>query len=430
MKNFFLILIGKLVVWVSKISNKGNGSTWPGHIALSTDKNFLRDMLRKNLTLKVIFIVGTNGKTTTGKMITTILEKSGKKVFQNTSGANLLNGIASSFIRHANLSGKIKEEYAVFEVDENTLPLALNQITPFAVIALNLFRDQLDRYGELDSIAKKWKKALADLPQSSFVILNGDDPQIAYLGDSLKVHTDYFGIEDKTKLQKTLQHAADTIYCPRCNHKLVFSGTYFSHIGVWYCPSCKLKRPVPEIKNIVSPLPGIYNEYNTAAAVTFAKIVGISLDDAHKSLQHLTPAFGRQEKILYQGKQVQLFLAKNPTSFNQSIRTVVEMGGKYILFVLNDRVPDGRDVSWIWDMDIEQYVEKLSSIIVSGDRTYDMAVRMHYADFGEKLIVQDNLSEAIWTGVQKLGKDETLYILPTYSAMLEARKILTGKKIL
>ncbi|MDE2025601.1 MAG: DUF1727 domain-containing protein [Patescibacteria group bacterium] len=430
MKNFFLILAGKLVVLVSKISNKGNGSTWPGHIALSVHKNFLQDLLKKNPHLKVVFIVGTNGKTTTGKMITTILEKNGKSVFQNTSGANLLNGIASSFIRQADISGKITEEFAVFEVDENMLPLAIGQIVPFAVVALNLFRDQLDRYGELDSIAKKWKLALAGLPVSSHVILNGDDPQIAFLGDAVRTQIAYFGIEDKAKLRKTLQHAADTIYCPKCSHKLVFSGTYFSHIGIWHCPSCGLKRPVPSIKKSISPLPGVYNEYNTAAAVTFAKAVGISQEDAQKSLEYLTPAFGRQEKILFEGRHIQLFLAKNPTSFNQSIRTVVEMGGKHVLFVLNDRIPDGRDVSWIWDMDIEQYVDKLNSVIVSGDRTYDMALRMHYADVGEKLHVSDTVYEAIQTGVKKINTDETLYILPTYSAMLETRKILTGKKIL
>ena len=430
MLNLLLILLGKLIILFSRLSNRGNGSTWPGHIALLVQKTFLQSILRSNPSLKVVFIVGTNGKTTTGKMITTIFEKNSKKVFQNTSGANLLNGIASSFISHANIFGKIHEEFAVFEVDENTLPLVTSQITPFAVIALNLFRDQLDRYGELDSIAKKWKKALEKLPQSSFVVLNGDDPQIAFLGDSLKAQVLYFGLEDKAKLQKTLQHAADTIYCPRCTHKLVFEGTYFSHVGIWHCPSCKLKRPTPSIKKITSPLPGIYNAYNTAAALTFSQIIDIDPIVATRSLEQLTPAFGRQEKIIFQGKQVQLFLAKNPTSFNQSIRTVVEMGGKHILFVLNDRIPDGRDVSWIWDMDVEQYIPKITSIIVSGDRAYDMAVRMQYADGGEKLVVNNVLSEAINTGVQNLSKEDVLYILPTYSAMLEVRKILTGKKIL
>jgi len=430
MLNLLLIFIGKLVACISRVLNRGNGSTWPGHIALSIKQTFLHDLMGKNPRLKVVFIVGTNGKTTTGRMITTILEKNGKSVFQNTSGANLLNGIASSFIYHANAFGKIREEFAVFEVDENILPLAIKQITPFAVVGLNLFRDQLDRYGELDSIAKKWKSALQTLPESSKVILNADDPQVAFLGDSLISNVLYFGMEDKEQLQKVMQHAADSMYCPRCSHKLVFEGTYFSHLGVWKCTSCGLKRPSPQIKKIISPLPGIYNRYNVAAATTFAKAIGIDQTDAEKSLEDLTPAFGRQEKIIYHGKHLQLFLAKNPTSFNQSIRTVVEMGGKHLLFALNDRIPDGRDISWIWDMDIEPFIGGLENIIVSGDRAYDMALRMQYAEAGKKLVVSAVLSEAIHTAVEKLDQDETLYILPTYSAMLETRKILTGKKIL
>lgn len=429
MKNFLLILLGKFVVLFSRLTNRGNGSTWPGHIALTLNPHFLKDIVSSSQ-VKVVFIVGTNGKTTTGRMITTILEKNGKQVFQNTSGANLLNGIASTFILKSSLLGKMAEEYAVFEVDENTLPLAIEQITPYTVIALNLFRDQLDRYGELDTIAKKWKHALATLPSSCCVILNADDPQIAFLGEDLCAQVSYFGVEDNKKLQKTLQHAADSTYCPRCSHKLTFDGVYFSHLGKWRCPSCKFRRIAPKIKDVISPLPGIYNEYNTAAAVTFATVAGISQKDAEKSLEGLTPAFGRQEKITYLGKQVQLFLAKNPTSFNQSIRTVAELGGKHILFVLNDRIPDGRDVSWIWDMDIEPFIDMFTTIAVSGDRAYDMALRMQYAEAREKLIPYISLHDAINQSVQKISQDDTLYILPTYSAMLEVRKVLTGKKIL
>jgi UDP-N-acetylmuramyl tripeptide synthase len=440
MLNLLLILLGKFIIWFSRLSNQGNGSTWPGHIALSVHKTFLKDVLRSNTNVKIVFIIGTNGKTTTGKMITTILEKSGKRVFQNTSGANLLNGIASSFIHHANLLGKINEEFAIFEVDENTLPLAIEQITPFAVIALNLFRDQLDRYGELDTIAKKWKKALEDLPQSSFVILNGDDPQIAYLGSQKSkvkgqkernIH--FFGLPPSEMKQTELQHGADSIYCPNCHSRLAYSAISFSHVGSWKCLHCGLKRPSPEIKNIRSPLPGIYNEYNTAAALTFANAIGIDQIIGENNLKDLTPAFGRQEKVAFNGKYVQLFLAKNPTSFNQSIRTVVEMGGKHVLFVLHDRIPDGRDVSWIWDIDIESYVDSFSSIIISGDRVYDMALRVQYSSNSKSnahVQMFENLEEAIHCGVQKLEEDEILYILPTYSAMLEVRKILTGKKIL
>lgn len=446
MYNSFLIFLGKAVSFVSKKLGRGNGSTWPGHIALSLNKNFIHEIVQKN-NLTIIFVAGTNGKTTTTKMIQTILEKNGRRVLENTSGANLLNGIASSLVLHSTLLATLSYDVAVFEIDENTLPLALQEITPDYVILLNLFRDQLDRYGEVNTIARKWKDIMKNLPAKTTLILNADDPQIASLGDlgnnkeAKKQPTDktlptrailYFGLDD-TKLEaKSHQHAADSTYCPNCGKKLTYSTVYYSHLGKWHCPSCKLSRPEQVVTTApLYPLAGTYNKYNTHAVVALTKALGIADKKVLEALQTFTAAFGRQETVIVNGKTIRIFLAKNPISFNQSLQTVVEEGSKHILFVLNDRIPDGRDVSWIWDMDVEQYLTEEMQIHVSGDRCWDMAVRLKYAHPSIKQVnTHVRLDYAIRDLLKELPKGETLSIIPTYSAMLDVRKIITGRKIL
>ena len=431
MINSFLILLGKFVSFLSRIANRGHGSTWPGHIALSLNKNFIKDLLKENKQLQTIIVVGTNGKTTTSKLIQAILEEDKKRVFQNASGANLLNGIASTLLLKSDISGKLPYDFAIFEIDENTLPLVLKELTPHYIVALNLFRDQLDRYGEVNTIAIKWQTAMQHLPNTTTLILNADDPQIAYLGKDTKAKTTYFGLEDKTLTTKKAQHAADSTYCPNCGKKLVFSSTYYAHLGEWKCTSCKYEHPKLSLSQAAHyPLSGVYNIYNTLAAVLLAKTVGVDEKTISAALQSFKPAFGRQEILEIDGKKVQLFLAKNPASFNQSLRTVKELGGQNVLLVLNDRVPDGRDVSWIWDVDFEDYVSGIN-VHVSGDRGWDMALRIKYAHPTINHVdTHERLDYALRDMIKELPTSETLYILPTYSAMLEVRKILTGKKIL
>lgn len=435
MNNAFITLFGKTLAFGSKISNRGSGSTWPGHLALGFNKKYIQEILQ-NSHIEIILIVGTNGKTTTGKILTTILEKNHKSAFQNSAGANLVNGVASSLLTHTNLSGKLTADYAIFEVDENNLPLILEEITPNAIVVLDLFRDQLDRYGELDSIAKKWQQAFTYLPESTHLILNADDPLIAYLGQSqtIKAQVSYFGLDQTAEKGHELQHAADTLYCPRCNNKLHFQKIFYAHLGVWKCPHCKLQRPIPHLADVYFPLDGTYNKYNTLAAALTAEVLGLDKNAVDQSLHLVTPAFGRQEKLMVNGKNIQIFLAKNPTSFNETLKTIAEKNAKYVAFVLNDRIPDGRDVSWIWDIDIEHFLYQFEAVFVSGDRAYDMSLRIEYANEKEntyeKLRTFTNLKEMLSHALNELPQNETLYILPTYSAMLEVRKILTGRKIL
>lgn len=446
MTNKIVIIAGKLISLLSKTMNVGSGSTWPGHIALSLNKNYVKEILQKNTHLKMVLIAGTNGKTTTSKLIRKLLEQTRIRVIHNESGANLLNGIASALIQNASLSGKINAGYAVFEVDENSLPLVVHELTPDFLIILNLYRDQLDRYGETDSIAKKWQKVTASLPLSSSIILNADDPQIAYLAKNTKAKVFYFGLDDPKLHQKSHQHAVDSTYCPNCGKKLSYEVVYFSHSGDWECINCGVKRPrLDQSTAPIYPLSGIYNYYNTHAAVLLSKLLNIPDKTVNSALHEFSPAFGRQEIIEVEGKKAQIFLSKNPTSFNQSLRTITELKAKHLLIVLNDRIPDGRDVSWIWDVDFEDYLNDKIDVHVSGDRCFDMGLRLKYLSSSEfsnsnfqfsmktsnfKFQIEGDVRKAIAISLEKISKDEILYILPTYSAMLEVRKILTGRKIL
>lgn len=424
------ILIGKVVSLVSKLLGR-SGSTWPGHAALSLDSNIVKKLIEQNPNLKIILVAGTNGKTTTSKMLSEILELNGKKVFRNEEGANLLNGITSSLISHANIFGKINYNVAVFEIDENSLPLVLENTKPFAVILLNLFRDQLDRYGEVNIIAQKWKKSLENLPKETILISNGDDPMLSYISNKAGTETLSFGLPKREDPNDKTISDSDFSYCPSCSTKLEFESRTYSHLGKFKCPKCKFTNPlIFSFDSLSNPLLGEYNRYNIyATALLLTEGFNIGLETIELSLQNFAPAFGRQEKIKFEKKDVFVMLSKNPASFNQSIKAVLEKEkSPNVLLVLNDRIPDGRDVSWIWDIDTDVLSRKASSITISGDRCFDMGLRIKYSE--GKFEAKEDLKQAIKYAISKLKTNQTLYILPTYSAMLETRKILTGKEIL
>ncbi len=433
MLNLLAITIGKVLILMSQALNLGSGSTWPGHIALKLNPSFIKDVLRNSKT-RIVIIAGTNGKTTTGRLIAEILKANNKSVFHNEAGANLLNGLASTLIKGSSLFslprpglGRLKQGYLIFECDENALPEVIKQTNPDYIVCLNLFRDQLDRYGEIDTIAKKWHKSFGKLNPSTTLVLNADDPQISYLSSNTNASSLYFGLSEKGK-EKT-SHGADTTHCPKCSDKLDFETVFFSHLGVWHCPNCKLRRPNLDLSKInYYPLPGTYNKYNSLAASLVAISEGINFESIEKTYTNFTPAFGRQEKISYRGKNVQIFLSKNPTSFNESLQTIRDLGGKNLLIVLNDKIPDGLDVSWIWDINFEDILDKKFNIAVSGDRVYDMALRLKYASIFVHF--DKDCGKVLNKMVENLDSEETLFILANYSAMLDVRKILTGRKIL
>ncbi len=403
----------------------GAGETWPGELALKLRPQ-IASYFGKQFTKGIILVVGTNGKTTTTLIIKKILEANDNRVVHNATGANLLNGIVSSCIRQTDWKGNVNADYGLFEVDENSLPIVLKYITPVRIVILNLFRDQLDRYGEVDVIIEKWTKVLKDLPIQTEIILNSDDPAVAYFGHLFGSRVTYFGLNDTKEYLKIAEHATDSTFCPQCGARLLYEGIYYSHIGVWCCEKCNLKRPIPDVYTFPKVLDGLYNQYNTLAAVALAKSLKISESRIKKALTSFVPAFGRQEEIKINGKSVKLFLSKNPAGFNASLRTVNEMGAKHIFLVLNDRIPDGTDVSWIWDVDFE-VLKKIDCVYVAGDRVYDLALRLQYADCNPQ--VEPDLEIGVRRAINAIPSDQILFVLATYSGMLDVRKILTGKRI-
>jgi UDP-N-acetylmuramyl tripeptide synthase len=420
--------IGYLTSFISRVFHIGAGATWPGEVALRLSPVILRT-LSKRLNKGTILIVGTNGKTTTSLMIKRILEAEGGRVVHNGSGANLLNGVVSALVT---IRGQ--KDWGVFEIDENVLPIVLQYITPTYIVLLNLFRDQLDRYGEVDAIAEKWKKALLSLDEKTTVIANADDPLITAICENLQAKKLYIGLENPALYRKTMQHATDTIYCPKCGTRLTYGGIYYSHLGKWSCGSCGFTHPdvTLSMNDYHSSIEGIYNNYNAISAAAVGESLNIEGSHIQESLAGFAPAFGRMEQMIVREHNVRIVLSKNPTGFNESLQTyLTSKSVGPLLILLNDRIPDGTDVSWIWDVDFELLDGQKRNITVSGDRAYDMAVRIKYALHDMKRVtVTDATNSALDVALSTIKPNETLWILATYSAMLDVRKIITGRKIL
>lgn len=427
------------ITYIIRSLKLGAASVLPGEIASKIQPNIL-SLLSRQVKYGVIMIAGTNGKTTTSRLLRKMLENQGWRVVHNEAGANLENGLATALIERTNLFGKLKADYGILEVDENVIPKVLLKIQPKFILCLNLFRDQLDRYGEVDTISQRWSKAIAPLPSDTVIIANADDPTLSHLGQNLQQKVLFFGLSEPQYYLDEIPHAVDSIYCPSCGESLNYQGVYLSHLGDFDCPNCGFKKSQVNIDSSQWPqiLIGLYNKYNTLAATLLAQQIGVAETTILETIKTFEAAFGRAEELEISGKKVRILLAKNPVGMNETIRTVNEIkkagGAATTLMVLNDRIPDGTDVSWIWDVDTEKLVASGGNIVVSGDRVYDMALRIKYSQTngnnGCKLIVKEDLSEAIATALEHTPVGETLHILPTYSAMLEVRGLLTGKQIL
>ena len=380
---FYLsLLIAKLVNLLIVKLRLGAGYTWPGYIAYSLYPNILNEF-KKRYSIKYIFVTGTNGKTTTSKLITHILTKESYRVISNKSGANLINGIVSALLLETGFLKKKSLDFCVLEVDELTLPDLLSKIEPKALVLLNLSRDQLDRYGEVDTVLEKWIGALRQKRNFSLVM------------DSTQ--NEFHKIPD------------------------YFLGPVFYFDG---------DVSILEKTNLI----GDYNAKNLNAAITVCGLFGIGKERCVNALSDFSVAYGRGEEIDYAGKKFRIFLAKNPSSFNNNLHLLSEESLEYdsLLFVLNDEVRDGRDISWIYDIDPQllNNVCKGKNIFVTGTRQLEMCTRLVYAGVSSQLIKNDfSLKEIIDTSASMEAVSKTV-ILPNYSAMLEVRKILTGKEIL
>ncbi|MEX0616751.1 MAG: MurT ligase domain-containing protein [Candidatus Woykebacteria bacterium] len=399
---------------------------------------------------EIILVTGTNGKTTTSRIIGSILDKAGSSYIHNREGSNLTRGILTSLFSNTSFFPNSEKPMALLEVDEATLPSVISQTSPKVIVINNLFRDQLDRYGEVDSLRKIWHQSLRNLDSSTTLVLNADDPSVSHLGYGSKARVVYFGVEDtKVSLNKA-PHASDFTSCIVCGGELVYGRVYLAHLGIYHCANCKHKRPKPNISaqnirllgtegfkalidtpegkfEIKMSLPGLYNIYNCLSAVSCAFALSQPLAKTIQALKGFEAAFGRTESIEIGGKRLFTALAKNPAGFNEIIRTVFSTNKKRFVFIaINDYLADGTDVSWLWDVDFEQLKGKVEKIWISGVRAPDMSLRLKYAGISHDSL-NTNLKETLEDAYTLLPQGETLFIFPTYTAMLEIKKILAEK---
>ena len=461
---FFAVIVGKITFFLTRTLGRGGGTAAPGLITNKIYPLFV-SQLTKNLKHGSIVITGTNGKTTTSRILSSILHQAGYNPIHNRAGSNLMRGVASTLIEKCALNGDTEADIGIWEIDEATLPYAVRDLKPKIVVITNLFRDQLDRYGEIDKIAQIWKETLQKLPKKTTVVFCGDDPTVAGLGSALKNKVLYFGVNDKSFALKELPHAADSKQCPKCSSFLSFPSCFLSHLGHYICQDCGFHSPSIDVicrkilfedtkntqitlntptkqLNLEINLSGLYNVYNLLAAVAIAEVLKVSEAKIKKGVLSFRPAFGRIEKISAGKREILLLLCKNPTGFNEVLRTITrERRNLNILIAINDLIADGRDVSWLWDVDFEVLKGKVKDLVVSGIRAEDMALRLKYSNSqfpiptdsrGSSTLcvgisnfqLEKDFQKAIKLGLQKTNDEEILYILHTYTAMLEIRKVL------
>ena len=297
------VATAKIVTGFVKTLKLGAASVLPGEIASRLHPQLL-NLLSQQLTKGLILVVGTNGKTTTSLLLKDILVDNGYKIIHNSTGANLINGLITCLIMNSNLWGKLTADYAILEVDENILPLALKQCNPTHILALNLFRDQLDRYGEVDTISYRWQNAITPLSNDTFIIVNGDDPTLCYLGQNLSQKVLFFGLNEPELYLEEIPHAVDSIYCPKCGTSLDYKGVYLSHLGDYDCPKCDFTKSKLSVNSAEwqQILIGVYNKYNTLAAGLVAETIGIKREIINDTITNFKAAFGRAEELIINDK--------------------------------------------------------------------------------------------------------------------------------
>ncbi len=427
---------------LSRFAGRGGGTTLPGKLLWKLDPGAI-DRLAGRLRDGSVLVSATNGKTTTTAMVAEILRPF-VRVAHNSSGANLVSGIASTLLHSTGA------DLGLFEVDEAALPEVARRVHPKALLLGNLFRDQLDRYGELELVAARWRDAVAELP-GALLVLNGDDPQV---GDLARLHGKalIFGVDDPRRARPALQHAADSKYCLRCGTPYDYAAAYVGHLGDYRCPNCGHARPPLEIAareielhgldgasfrldtpggsvGIDLALPGLYNVYNAVGAAALALALATPLAEVKAGLERFSAAFGRFERIGVGDRRVLMLLIKNPAGANEAVRTLVEGAPpKVALVALNDAIADGRDVSWIWDVDFEPLLPCLDRLVATGSRAAELALRFAYAGLPrERIDVVPSLEAALDRGLELTPAGGELTVLPTYTAMLALRRVVASR---
>lgn len=431
---------------LSRRLGRGGGTSLPGKLLVRLQPGAIGS-LAAGLPDGTLVLSATNGKTTTVRLLTDCIRADGRRLVTNPSGANLASGVATALL---DMNGAATD-IGVFEVDEAALPDVAAQLNPRIVILMNLFRDQLDRYGELEELARRWQLMIAGLPPGTRVLLNADDPAVAALGAATP-NAHYFGIADPSPGLPGLPHAADSKRCRSCGTPLGYEVVYLGHLGHWSCPQCGVRRPEPEVaarsvmlrgldgfdivvdtpQGPVSTsisLPGLHNAYNATAAIAAACALEIPPATIGRALAQTRAAFGRAERVTLDGHELVLLLVKNPAGANETIRTLqLDSEPLDVVLALNDRTADGRDVSWIWDMDIEALLPRIRNATVTGDRAHDMALRLRYGGLDPaRMSVVPRVDDAVGRAVAACPAGRPVYLLPTYTAMLELRRGLVRR---
>jgi lipid II isoglutaminyl synthase (glutamine-hydrolysing) len=428
---------------LSRLVGAGGGTTMPGKLLWKLDPEAV-DRLAARLPRGTALISATNGKTTTAAMTARILVPR-MHLAHNSSGANLLSGVASTLLESP------RAELGLFEVDEAALPEVIVRLRPRAVCLGNLFRDQLDRYGELEHVAERWRRAVGELSSDAALVVNADDPQVGDLASD-RPDAVTFGVDDPRRAHPSLQHAADSKYCVRCGTPYEYAAAYVGHLGDYHCPSCGHRRPaltvrarqielsgldgvgftleMPEgAREVRLRVPGLYNVYNALAAASLSRALGAPLDDVIAGLEGFGAAFGRFERIVVGERRLLMLLIKNPAGANEAVRTIVDAGApSHAVIALNDGIADGRDVSWIWDVDFEPLIPHLRKLVATGDRAAEIALRFKYGGLAEEAIeVVPSLERGLDRGLELTEAGDELLVLPTYTAMLALRKIVASR---
>ena len=441
-------LLARAVGAASRASGRGGGTTLPGRLLLRLDRRAIA-RLGSRLERGVTLVSATNGKTTTAGMLAALLAAEGRAPVHNRAGSNMTWGIATALLEQRGDEG-------LFEVDEAWLPRVAAELNPSLVVLGNLFRDQLDRYGETEALAGEWAATVAARAGRARFVLNADDPLVADLGRDDEARRRegvvYFGVDDESQAPPELQHAFDAKHCRRCGHPYAYARAFVGHLGHYSCPNCGAGRPEPEVAAtrielhgmrgssftvrtpggelaVELPLPGLYNVYNALAAIAAALELGVAAERVAAALGSMRGAFGRVETIAVDEKRVSILLVKNPAGANEVLRTLkleAADGELDIWIALNDRIADGRDVSWVWDADFELLAGAARRVTCAGTRAPEMALRLKYAGWPEgRIAVEPQIEASLDRAVAEAP--ERLFALPTYTALLELHKVLSGR---
>lgn len=429
-------------IWAAKAAGYAckkmgrQGVTWAGKIALKIYPPILKE-LAGEVRKEIFAVCGTNGKTTTNNMLCAALEAEGQKVICNHTGSNMLNGVVAAFVLAAGLNGHIDADYACIEADEASTKYIFPEIHPDYMVLTNLFRDQLDRYGEIDITMDILESMIRTLPKMRLIV-NGDDALSAYLAMDTGNPCTFYGISRQVMKNET-NEIREGRFCKKCGARLEYSFYHYSQLGDYLCPKCGFKRPDPDFdaydvqvgdrlafrvedRLLSANYKGFYNVYNILAAYAGVRTAGFSGEHFNDMLRKFNPENGRMEQFRIQGAGVTLNLAKNPAGFNQNISAVMQdKSPKDVIIAINDNAQDGIDISWLWDVDFDLFRdESIRSVTVSGIRCQDMRLRLKYVD------IPSMLEEDVETAVRSRVKDGTgnLYVLVNYTALFSTRNIL------